>query len=353
MSFKEQKSIKKRKTYRVDVRMPDGRRVTKSFRRKYDADQFKAELFIEKEQVKDTGIYIKNDITFKEYAEIWLKTEVFGRKAKKTEDRYKSDLTNYILPLMGKIQLKHINYHHARLLENYVLKAGRSPATVNKVMNEFKAMLNDGIKLDYLLKNPIRGYPELKSEPTNLEFWSKEDIKIFIEANKNDPLLDFYIVALNTGLRLGEICGLCWDRVDFNSSTLNINRSISREGLRNTTKTHTGRYVPMNTTVKAILLKRFKSKISKYVFCDVSGEALPYNHITQRFFKKAQKKAALSKIIRFHDLRHTFASHFMMNGGNIYTLQKLLGHTDIKTTMIYAHLDNQFLKEATEIINFG
>jgi len=140
--------------------------------------------------------------------------------------------------------------------------------------------------------------------------------------------------------------------VDFNGGVLNINRSLTRDGLRNTTKTHKGRYVPMNVIVRDTLEKRFKSKNSKYVFTTQAGKPLPYDHITQRDFKKAQLKAGLDKKIRFHDLRHTFASHFMMNGGNIYTLQKLLGHSDIKTTMIYAHLDNLFLKEATEIINF-
>lgn len=57
-------------------------------------------------------------------------------------------------------------------------------------------------------------------------------------------------------------------------------------------------------------------------------------------------------MIRFHDLRHTFASHFMMNGGNIYTLQKLLGHKDIQTTLIYAHLDKDFLQKEIELVSF-
>ena len=141
--------------------------------------------------------------------------------------------------------------------------------------------------------------------------------------------------------------------MDFNGGVLNTNRSLTRDGLRNTTKTYKGRYVPMNTIIRDILGKRFKSKISTYVFTTPTGNPLPYDHVTQRDFKKAQVRAGFDKRIRFHDLRHTFASHFMMNGGNIYTLQKLLGHSDIKTTMIYAHLDNQFLKEATEIISFS
>ena len=351
-SSTNRESIRKKKKYRVDVRMPDGRRITKSFHRKYDAEKFRAELRIEKEQVKDTGIYIQNDIKFKDFVEIWFNTEVKNRKAKKTQRCYESDLKNYLLPLLGQIQLRHLSFHHARQLENFVLKEGKSARTVNKVLMEFKTILNDAVKLGYLLRSPIRGYPELKEEPRHMNFWNKEEIKIFLNANKDDHLIDLYVVALNTGLRLGEICGLCWDRVDFIGGVLNINRSLTRDGLRNTTKTHKGRYVPMNAIVRDTLEKRFKSKNSKYVFTTPADKPLPYDHVTQRDFKKAQLKAGLDKRIRFHDLRHTFASHFMMNGGNIYTLQKLLGHSDIKTTMIYAHLDNQFLKEATEIISF-
>ena len=352
---KHKKSLKKqppKKIYRVDVRMPDGRRLTKSFNRKYDADKFKAELLLEKNNINDTGIYIKNDVKFKDFVATWFETQVKGRKAKKTQLCYLSDLRKYILPILGDLQLKHIRYQHARLLENAIMETGKSPRTVNKVMMEFKTIINDAVKLEYLLKSPVRGYPELQEEPRHLTFWNKDEIRTFLDFNRNTPLIDLYIVALNTGLRLGEICGLCWDRVDFNSGNLVINRTLTRDGLRNTTKTHRGRYVPMNTIVKDILQNRLTTRISKFVFCTPEGKPLPYDHVTQRHFKKSQREAGLENIIRFHDLRHTFASHFMMNGGNIYTLQKLLGHTDIKTTMIYAHLDQDFLREAAEVVNF-
>lgn len=159
-------------------------------------------------------------------------------------------------------------------------------------------------------------------------------------------------VALNTGLRLGEICGLCWDRVNFESGSITISRTLTREGIKNTTKTHKARHIPMNTTTRAVLLKRFKSKTTKLVFHTPDGNSIPYDHFTQRDFKKAQKHAQMENMIRFHDLRHTYASHFVMSGGDIYVLQKLLGHSNIETTMIYAHLDERFLREASEIINF-
>lgn len=136
------------------------------------------------------------------------------------------------------------------------------------------------------------------------------------------------------------------------SGTLTISRTLTRDGLKNTTKSHKARHIPMNAMVKDIMNKRFKSKISNYVFHTPSGEPIPYDHFTQRYFKQAQNRAGLSRHIRFHDLRHTYASHFVMNGGDIFVLQKLLGHSDLNITMIYAHLSEKFLKSASEIINF-
>ncbi|AYF43740.1 putative integrase [Halobacteriovorax sp. BALOs_7] len=349
---KTSENAQKQKKYRVDIRMPHGKRISKVFYRKYDADQFRAKMLVERQRIIDTGINIDGEITFKKFAEMWLKEHVIGRKAEKTIRGYKSNFKMYILPVLGEVKLKHINYHHAKKLESYVLKQGKKNRTVNKVMMVLKTVINEAVKLDYLVRSPIRGFKELKEDPSQLDYWSKEEIQQFIDKNQDNPLLDFYQMTLNTGLRLGEICGLCWDRVDFNGGFISINRSLTREGLRNTTKTHKGRYIPMNDKVRVILENRLKTRNSQFVFSTPDGEPLPYSHINQRHFKKAQRIAGLSKIIRFHDLRHTFASHFMMNGGNLYTLQKLLGHTDIKTTMIYAHLDKDFMIEAANVVSF-
>lgn len=339
--------------YRIDVRLPDGRRVTKVFDRKYDADKFKTEMKIEKLRFDSSGITINNLILFKDFAEDWLQNEVKNRKSPQTERNYIGDLKNYIYPIVGEIKLKDITIRHARAIENEMLDLGKHPRTVNKVMMVFKTVLNDAVRSNNLLKNPIKGYPELKEPPKDITYWSKEEIKTFLDYVMNDPYYDLYVVTLNTGLRLGEILGLIWDKVDFVNGQIVVSRSLGRSGLKHTTKTHKARFIPMNPKVKAILEKRFKERLNdQFVFTESNGDHLDYNHVTERHFMVAQREAGLSKIIRFHDLRHTFASHFMMNGGNLYTLQKLLGHSDIQTTMIYAHLDADFLRQSIELIRF-
>ncbi len=217
----------------------------------------------------------------------------------------------------------------------------------------FKTVLNDAVRSNNLLKNPIKGYPELTEPPRDLTYWSKDEIKTFLDYVKDAPFYDLYAVTLNTGMRLGEILGLQWDKVDFVNGQIVVSRTLGRSGLKHTTKTHKARFIPMNGKVKAILEKRFKKRLNdQFVFTEANGDHHDYNHVTERHFMVAQREAGLTKIIRFHDLRHTFASHFMMNGGSLYTLQKLLGHSDIQTTTIYEHLDSEFLRQSIDLIRF-
>lgn len=335
--------------------MPDGRRITKTFRRKIDAKQFKAEMELEKKRFDHTGITINGDIPFNEYANDWFEREIKNRKAPRTQECYRSDLKNFIVPICGPTLLKHIGFKQAREMENSMLKAHKSPRTVNKVMTLFKTMLNDAVKFNYLLKNPIKGHPELKEQPKDINYWSKEEVYQFLTANSQSEAYPLYLVALNTGMRLGELLGLCFDRIDFLNRQIRVNRTMTRCGLQNTTKTHKERILPINVLVYDILWKLFQKAKRKdsLVFMTANGEPFDYNHTTQRVFQRDQKRAGLTKIIRFHDLRHTYASHFLMNGGTIYTLQKLLGHQDIVTTQIYAHLDRAYLQEASSIVSFS
>jgi site-specific recombinase XerD len=95
-----------------------------------------------------------------------------------------------------------------------------------------------------------------------------------------------------------------------------------------------------------------KAQKSEFVFTEEDGQPLDVNHI-YRHFQVAQKRAGITNTIRFHDTRHTFASNFMMNGGNLYDLQKLLGHTSIKMTERYAHLAPNHLEKTVGIVCFG
>ena len=107
----------------------------------------------------------------------------------------------------------------------------------------------------------------------------------------------------------------------------------------------------MTPEVRAMLLATFHKQLNgKYVFVEKNGEEVKYAHVYRRFHQ-AQDRAGVTNKIRFHDLRHSFASNYMMNGGNVFDLQKLLGHTKIDMTMRYAHFSPNHLQGSLRFMN--
>ena len=148
-----------------------------------------------------------------------------------------------------------------------------------------------------------------------------------------------------------ELCRLKWDRADFALRRITVTRTWNRFGLHETTKSGKKRTVPMNDQVMAVVSRLWKAQRSEFVFCEEDGAPIDIAHM-DRYFKRAQKRAGVQKI-RFHDMRHTFASHFMMRGGNIYDLQKILRHSTLDMTQRCAHRSPSHLDEAIKIVSFG
>jgi site-specific recombinase XerD len=142
--------------------------------------------------------------------------------------------------------------------------------------------------------------------------------------------------------------------VDFDKGFIQITRLRDRNGLADRTKTRNSqRRIPMSDVVRhALTTLKERAWHPEYVFCSAYGKEVDEQHIYW-YFARAQKKARLTNHYRFHDLRHTFASHFVMNGGSLYDLQKLLGHSRFEETQRYAHLSPEHLAKAVNIVCFG
>ncbi len=154
-------------------------------------------------------------------------------------------------------------------------------------------------------------------------------------------------------MRRGELAGLRFKDLDFHQKQIVVCSTRDRHGHRQRTKSGKVRQVPMSDLVYEVLLSlRNQSTANDYVFTGRDGEPLEIHHV-YRVLLRATKKAGIDNVITFHDLRHTFASQFMMNGGNIYDLQKILGHSKTDMTQIYAHLSPDHLQRASNIISFG
>jgi integrase len=152
-------------------------------------------------------------------------------------------------------------------------------------------------------------------------------------------LTEVITIALHTGMRQGEILNLRWENIDLFKKTIVITKTKNKEP----------RTIPMNQTI--IILLRDKSKVmsmSGYVFT-TQGRKMKFRNLVKSFHL-ALKKAEVQRF-RFHDLRHTFATRLVQSGVDLYSVAKLLGHKDIKTTQRYAHHYPESLRHHVKILD--
>jgi integrase len=344
---------KKGSSYRARIYWLDKRTISETFSRKEDAKAWERRKLQERSQIRAYGAGFQDGVIFGEFASIWIKQRVESRLSISTRRVYMSDLKLHIFPILQNVVLRDISQQHGHRMIARMRVGGSSPKTINNVVGLLQGILNDAVRWNYISRNPLLGIGSLKLDPTPDRFWTPSEVNQFLRANFRDPYYPFYLVAINTGLRRGELAGLKWDRVRSGSEKMliEVTRALSRHGLAERTKTAQKRVIPVNEAVRETLLKLLKAQKSDFVFTEGDGGPLEVNHVYRRF-REAQVRAGISNRIRFHDLRHTFASNFMMNGGNLYDLQKLLGHTSIKMTERYAHLAPEHLERTVGIVCF-
>ncbi|AWQ06156.1 MULTISPECIES: tyrosine-type recombinase/integrase [Alcaligenaceae] len=263
-------------------------------------------------------------------AELWYDNH--GKELRAAEDTYKR--IKAVIEAMGNpiasafTVATFTKYRAARLEEGITLN------TVNREHAYLRAMFNELIRLGYWKKdNPLKDLRQFQVQENELSYLNSEQIPVLLEQLRASSNVHVYLVAkicLSTGARWSEGEGLTLTQV--------------RDGLIQFARTKSGktRAVPITDSLdKAIRAHRKTHKRGNVLFDSCTGA-----------FKEAIERAKIELPAGqlTHVLRHTFASHFMINGGNILTLQRILGHQDLKTTMRYAHLAPSHL-EAAKTLN--
>lgn len=254
-------------------------------------------------------------------------------------------LENHLLPVFGKMYLDeitplHVERYKAKKLGQKLKKkrdkndgdATYSKKTINNHLGVLSKMLNLAVDwgfLEYCIKIPRFTNVQLP-EVDFLDFAELDRLVAQATGQHGRAIA----LAAKTGMRIGELRGLHWDDVDLVAKRMTIKRSIVHRKV-GTPKNGKSRELPLCDTAVAIL-KRQKHLKGDYVFSEDDGRPLEINTMYRRL-KFFCKKAGLRKI-GFHTLRHTFASHLVMKGVPLKVTQELLGHSDIKMTLRYAHL---------------
>lgn len=220
------------------------------------------------------------------------------------------------------------------------------PITVNYYLGLTKAMLNKAIEWKHLRESPLKDLKMLKNlELHEPRYLSNPEIEKILSLA--DPLMQIVIkILLYTGMRRSELVYLTWEDVDFENERIRI-QSKPESGFH--PKSYKPRSISMNKELKNLLMDQ--PQRGKYVLDNGKGEPLYCpNHYTRQFTEISGR--AETRGASLHSLRHTFASHLVMAGIDLRTVQELLGHSTIKVTEKYAHLSPDHRARAVGVLNF-
>jgi len=271
----------------------------------------------------------KKQMAFSAFADEYL--EDYAKPSKKSWESDKGRLDR-LKKYFRDTDLRGVTPMEIERFRASLLSKGFEKSTTNRYVALLKRMFNLAIDEGYAETNPAKKV-RLFSETENLkERILNEDEERRLIENCCDHMKDIVTFALNTGMRLGEILRLKWANVDMRSGMIRVEF----------TKSGKTRIVPMNQTLK-VLLAGLKKRGGEYVFTN-PGSNDRFREI-KRSFKTGCRKAGIEGL-RFHDLRHTFASRLVRNGVDIGTVRKLLGHSTLLVTQRYVHSDEEMLRSA-------
>ncbi|OUR96138.1 hypothetical protein A9Q84_07190 [Halobacteriovorax marinus] len=351
----ETRKTKNGNRYREMIRINGRVLKSPSFTRKTDAKEWKRRKESEKSKALafgDEESLLNQSLKFKDYASIYINTYVKVQLAERTYSTYQGQLKTHLNPTFGEKELGKIKKEQILMFIASLKSKGHNGKGINVIIMLLKAILNHAVNNNYLLKNPLKGIRPQKEDLKTDSYWTKSEIDQFLNSNRSSTHYPIYFTALHTGMRLGELCGLKWDRVNFDLNLITITRSRNKIGLMDSTKTNMRRILPMVGQLRKLLLSLRQMGLSEFVFTLPDSSVIDYGHVYRKFMSDC-KKAQIENKICFHDLRHTFATQFMMNGGNIFELQKILGHSKVEMTMRYAHFSPEHLQAASKYMSMG
>ena len=307
-------------------------------------------------------------MTLGEWLDKWLDEYMIFTIRESTLDSYRAMVKNQVKRFIGNKQLSSLTTADLQKFYNKIKKEGRVKPTregsyeladsmVRKIHMMLHEALDTAVSERLIAKNPTNGTTIPKNNYPEKQVLGDEQLETFLEEIKKEEYwCDFFYVEVMTGLRRGEICGLKWSDIDFDGKKLRIERSVSVKkggGVSiGETKTQTGtRTIFMPPSVAEVLQKRKQTAITEWVFPAFLNPEQPIHPAAAYRRLKVILMHAELPMLRFHDLRHTFATHAMKGGVDAKTLSGILGHTNASFTLdTYTHVTSDMQKSASAVV---
>ena len=287
------------------------------------------------------GTYVEpSKMTLNEFLDIWIESKKLTVKVN-TQQKYHYILQNHIRPFLGQMRVASIKPLHISQLYSELHEKGRSNATMQSVHTVLVNIFNEAVKLQVVTQNVVVAISKPQHKPQEMNIWNQEEVQKFLEVATDTPYELVYVLAINTGMRQGELLGLLWDDVDFEKKVIKVRHTITAGSneVQESTKT-------ASRAEQRLKLGDSYQNMNLVTASTVGTPINPKN--LRRNFNSLIKKASVPQI-RFHDLRHTHASLMLQLGINVKVISERLGHASSKITLDrYSHSLPTMQKEATK-----
>lgn len=304
------------------------------------------------------GQVLRNDITINNFSGEY-KDLVKSNFSEKYYESVELTFKHFESYFAGKMKLSMITQREAEKFLESLKK--RAPKGYRVYFRNLKAAFNKALDWGHISENPFSKIKLPKSQANKPEFITEKELdKImkWIESkafkkgcpiNKRKSLLiigDVIKTAFYTGMRLSEVNNLRWENVSIPKKIIIVG------GNNFTTKSRKQRVIPLENNIIEMLNRRNQNSKSKNDFVySINGRRIFSNDYISKTFKKICREIGIDEMIRFHSLRHSFASNLAQRGVSPFQLKELLGHSSVSTTERYSHLNIDSLREAINKFN--
>ena len=344
-----------------------GKRIYKNVLGKTQAEA-KEKLRRALEETRGLDIVKAGQYTVGQWLDTWFDNYARLKVRPSSHQTYRGYIDHHIKPYIGSIPLSKLTSLELQQLYKTLLTDGRvdrtenkkqpkgfSPKTVRNIHQIISSALKLAIEQRLIARNPTDACALPKLEHREMKTLPPEQLASFLREAKNSGVYEMYYMELATGLRRGELLGLKWEDIDFLHGDLRVKRQIARidgEIVEAPLKTKNAyRTLPLSEDMVHVLQsQKQKAGNSPWVFPSPTGGPISPDSVLH-MLHRVLKRAGLPKV-RFHDLRHTFATLALQNGVDVKTVSGMLGHFSAGFTLdTYAHVTTSAKREAAQTMS--
>lgn len=330
-----------------------GERLSKTFDVRSDAEKWVNSIRFKRDQGYE---FQAEPVTVQQMFDAYVEFAEEQGRAHSTLKMYKGQFLNYVKPFYGENDMLTVSYGEHQAFIKYLKKQFKlksdgkrtdkplSSATRNRIRSLMQVMHSEAIKGRWfnnaIKTNPFSTIRKANEDKKLIRYFAAEEMSQFLQANEKSHYYPLLLLMLNTGLRVGEALGIHREQISNNLLSIDRQYDNSQNKVVHRTKSKLIRVIyVVDEVLKVLPLHR-----TNLLFVKPDGSAITTGYFSKFILSKACKAAGV-KILRPHELRHTFAAHYLMDGGSIWDLSKILGHQSVEVTeKHYAHFSIDHIK---------